>query len=94
MMQERIWFGEVSHLGEYELKVDRQGRVILPVALRKSSGIEIGSSLVARPVGEGQILLETRDAVLRRLRAGATVANDTVEELIAWRRQEAEGQPG
>ena len=47
--------------------VGAKGRVVLPAALRRAAHIEEGAELVARLVGEGQLLLETKDAVRARV---------------------------
>lgn len=47
--------------------VGAKGRVVLPAAIRRAAHIEEGAELVARLVGEGQLLLETKDAVRSRV---------------------------
>ena len=73
------------------LKVGPQGRVVIPEPFRRELGIEPGSDLIAR-ISDGQLILETRENVERRVRsrfaplpAGRLVS----EELIADRRLEA-----
>jgi bifunctional DNA-binding transcriptional regulator/antitoxin component of YhaV-PrlF toxin-antitoxin module len=39
------------------------GRVVLPAAVRRAAHIEEGAEVVARLIGEGQLLIETKDAV-------------------------------
>lgn len=48
-------------------QVGAKGRVVLPVAVRRAARIDEGAELVARPIGEGQLLLETKDAVRARV---------------------------
>lgn len=76
------------------VKVGPQGRVVIPEPFRRELGIEPGTDLVAR-VSDGQLILETRANVERRLRARlAAVAPGRLvsEELIADRRREAEAE--
>ncbi len=47
--------------------VGAKGRVVLPAAIRRAAHIEEGTELVARLVGDGQLLLETKDAVRARV---------------------------
>lgn len=51
--------------------VGPRGRVTIPVALRQQAGIEEGDLVILRYVSPGVIVVETRDAVMRRIRAGA-----------------------
>jgi antitoxin PrlF len=74
-----------------ELRVGEQGRIVIPVEIRRALSIDIGSTLVAR-VEKDKLILEKRDAVLQRLQSrfkkiptGVSLA----DELIAERRAEA-----
>jgi AbrB family looped-hinge helix DNA binding protein len=49
------------------LRVGAKGRVVLPVGVRRAAHIEEGAELIARVVGDGQLLLETKDAVRARV---------------------------
>jgi len=83
------------------LSVGEKSRVVLPAALRREAGVEVGDELVARAVGPHQILVETREAVAARLRARfrdaggtddlrrARTADRAVEELTSGRRSGA-----
>ncbi len=74
------------------VRVGPQGRMVIPAQLREELHVEPGEVLVAR-VEDGRLVLESRDAILRRLRAefaravpkGVSLAG----ELIAERRAEA-----
>jgi bifunctional DNA-binding transcriptional regulator/antitoxin component of YhaV-PrlF toxin-antitoxin module len=80
------------------LSVGEKGRVVLPAALRREAGVQVGDELVARTVGPHQILVETREAVAARLRARfreaggtddlrrARAADRAAEELTSVRR--------
>ncbi len=74
-----------------EVQVGAQGRVVIPVSLRKALKLNPGDRLVARMVGDS-LVLERRESVERRLRErfrhiprNVSLAN----ELIAERRAEA-----
>jgi AbrB family looped-hinge helix DNA binding protein len=73
-------------------KVGPDGRVLIPVDVRRAAGLKSGEILVARADGD-LVVLEPRAAVVRRLRSRfAAVADDIslVDDLIADRRREAE----
>jgi bifunctional DNA-binding transcriptional regulator/antitoxin component of YhaV-PrlF toxin-antitoxin module len=57
--------------------VGAKGRVVLPSPLRRVARISEGSELVARFVGEGRILLETRDTVRARVWDAAPPSTQT-----------------
>jgi AbrB family looped-hinge helix DNA binding protein len=75
-----------------ELRVGRQGRVVIPATMRKALGFETGAVLVGH-VEDGRLILERREAVLHRLqsRFAKVVPRDIslADELISDRRQEA-----
>ena len=83
------------------LSVGDKGRVVLPAALRREAGVQVGDELIARAVGPHQILVETREAVAARLRARfrdaggtddlrqARAADRAVEDLASARRSGA-----
>ncbi len=69
----------------------RQGRLVIPVALRQLLGFEEGDTLVAHEEA-GRLVLEKQEMVKQWLKARfAQVPNDhsLVDELIAERREEA-----
>lgn len=74
-----------------EVRVGRQGRIVIPVEIREELGLEEGERLTAR-VEENRLVLESRLAAFERLRhrfrEGAR-GRDPVAELIAERREEA-----
>ncbi|HGG60595.1 MAG TPA: AbrB/MazE/SpoVT family DNA-binding domain-containing protein [Gammaproteobacteria bacterium] len=79
-----------------EVQVGAQGRVVIPVALRRALKLKPGSRLVARKVGDS-LVLERRETVERRLRERFShIPQDEslVDELIAERRVEAERETG
>jgi bifunctional DNA-binding transcriptional regulator/antitoxin component of YhaV-PrlF toxin-antitoxin module len=74
-----------------EVRVDRQGRVVIPLSLRRALSIEPDQPLMAR-VLKGRLVLEKRADVLARVKARfAKVPRkvDLAGELIAERREEA-----
>ncbi|MGH8897411.1 MAG: AbrB/MazE/SpoVT family DNA-binding domain-containing protein [Egibacteraceae bacterium] len=78
------------------LRLDPQGRVVIPKALRERLGFGDGIELHAR-AEPGRLVLETREAIVARMRAearGVDPGRSMVEELIADRRQQARREHG
>jgi AbrB family looped-hinge helix DNA binding protein len=74
-----------------EIRVGKQGRIVIPAQLREELGLREGDNLVAR-VEDDRLLMETRLAAFERLRRRfqeAAKGRDPVAELIAERRAEA-----
>jgi AbrB family looped-hinge helix DNA binding protein len=72
--------------------VGPDGRILVPVELRRTLGLQPGTRLVAR-VEDDRLVLERREVVLRRLQAqfeAIPPGVSLVDELIADRRREAE----
>lgn len=72
-------------------KVGPDGRVLVPVELRRELDLAPGTPLVAR-IEDDRLILERRDALLARAKARfVDVRRDPspVDELIAARRREA-----
>lgn len=73
------------------LRINPQGRVVIPAALRRALGLQPGDVLVAR-AEEGRLVLEKRADILKRLQdwfAGVPRDVSLVDELLAERRAEA-----
>lgn len=76
----------------HSLKVDNQGRILLPSWWRKLAGVRPSSELLVAVTAEGGLVIETREQGLTRARAlvrkyvpeGALLS----EELMAERREE------
>jgi AbrB family looped-hinge helix DNA binding protein len=71
--------------------LNKQGRIVIPVALRHALGVKPGDELVAR-LEDDRIVLESLAAVEERLLSWfASIPSDVslVDELIAERREEA-----
>ena len=81
-------------MDSFTLRVDNQGRIILPSWWRKAQNVRPSSELHVTPNEEGGLVIETREQGLRRARAlvrryipeGEMLS----EELLADRRREAE----
>lgn len=74
-----------------EVKVGVQGRLVIPVALRKALNLKPGDRLIARQEGE-RLVLERRGVVAKRLQdrfSHIPKEVSLVDELIAERRAEA-----
>lgn len=73
------------------VRVGRQGRIVIPSAVREEMGLGPGDELLAR-VEDGRLVMERRGDVVRRLRgrySGVSSGRRLSEELIAERREEA-----
>jgi AbrB family looped-hinge helix DNA binding protein len=73
------------------VRVGRQGRIVIPSAVREEMGLGLGDELLAR-VEDGRLVMERRGDVVRRLRdrySGVASGRHLSEELIAERREEA-----
>jgi len=70
------------------LRIGEQGRMVIPVELRKELGIEVGTELVATVEGD-RLILETPSAILARLQSQFTQVQGSMSgELIAERKAE------
>lgn len=76
-------------------KVGPDGRVLVPVELRRELDLRPGQALVAS-ADDGRLVLESRDAVLARLQARFDNIDPTVslvDELIDDRSSEVDREP-
>jgi AbrB family looped-hinge helix DNA binding protein len=74
-----------------EIRVGKQGRVVIPATLREEIGLQPGDKLSAQ-VEEGRLVLEPRAEALTRVQRRfrhASGDRKLVDELIAERRAEA-----
>jgi bifunctional DNA-binding transcriptional regulator/antitoxin component of YhaV-PrlF toxin-antitoxin module len=74
-----------------KVHLGRQGRLVIPVALRQLLGFEAGDKLVAREEA-GRLVLEKQAMVKQRLKARFTQLpkeRSLADELIEERRKEA-----
>ena len=74
----------------YPVRIGPQGRLVVPVELRRQLGLDEGSRLAIRSDGR-RLILEPRSEVLRRLRRRFPGAQDAslADELAADRGAEA-----
>ena len=74
------------------VRLGPQGRLVVPVELRRELGLEDGSELAIHSEGR-RLILEPRSEVLRRVRGRFAVVSDDVslsDELLADRRAESD----
>lgn len=73
-------------------KTDAKGRTVIPATLREQAGIREGGDTLVGYVEDGRLVIETRAAVRRRVRAqaAATGAKGVVDRLLADRRADRE----
>jgi AbrB family looped-hinge helix DNA binding protein len=90
MVSKRNMVREVA-AATYEARVDPNGRIVLPAAVRRQLGVAPGDQVVLHVEKDGvrvsSIAAAVRDAqatVRRHLRPGTKL----VDELLAWRRSE------
>jgi AbrB family looped-hinge helix DNA binding protein len=75
------------------IKMNPQGRIVIPAECRKAAGIKPGDELLVEALGRGELRLRTPEQAIKA--AQAIVARrvpknrDLVAELIAERRAEA-----
>jgi bifunctional DNA-binding transcriptional regulator/antitoxin component of YhaV-PrlF toxin-antitoxin module len=63
------------------VELGAKGRLVIPAQVRHDAGVAIGQTLVASADGAGRIVLETPDAVQRRVWAAAPMASDGVDSV-------------
>ncbi len=68
-----------------------KGRVVLPAAVRRAARIQDGAELVAHAAGEGRIVVETIDAIRKRVWDGAPAPTglDTAADVRVMREEDA-----
>jgi AbrB family looped-hinge helix DNA binding protein len=79
-----------------QVRLGPQGRLVVPVELRRQLGLEEGTELAIRSDGR-RLILEPRSEVLRRLRRRFADVPDDVnlaDELAVDRREEARRESG
>jgi bifunctional DNA-binding transcriptional regulator/antitoxin component of YhaV-PrlF toxin-antitoxin module len=67
----------------FDIEIKEKGRVVLPVDLRSACGFGVGARLVARVVGPGQVMIESREAVLERIWSGIPEEHTNEVEALA-----------
>lgn len=70
--------------------VGAKGRVVLPAAVRRAAHVEEGAEVVARPDGEGRVLIETVASIRARVWAAAPEPGDldTTEDVRVMREED------
>ena len=70
--------------------IGQKGRVMLPAAVRRAANLEEGTEVVARPDGEGRLVIESVDAIRARLWASAPEPTglDAQADVRQMRRQD------
>ena len=73
----------------YQIEVRDKGRIVMPAELRREYGLDSGTPLSVLDLGDGDMLLSTREAVYRRMWSGteASDATDGVSTLHEWRQE-------
>ena len=88
-----MWHNSVEMTDQIEqssVRVGPQGRLVIPVHLRRALDIHPGQTLVAR-AEDGRLVLEPREAIIARLQSrfqSIPPEVSLVDELIAERRME------
>ncbi len=84
-------------MSQYVLRMDAKRRPTLPAALLEEAALTPGSELIARAEGKGRIVLETPDAIKRRVRERAAAGrrrtgrtDSAVDSLLADRAADGE----
>ena len=75
-----------------EVRVGSQGRIVLPLELRRRLGAEEGAVYTAHVDEDGRLILESRESLLRRMQEEARAAagsRSPLRELLEERRAEA-----
>ena len=79
-----------------QVRLGPQGRIVVPVELRRELGLEEGTEMAIRSDGR-RLILEPRTEVLRRLRRRFSKVPDGLslaDELASDRREEARRESG
>jgi AbrB family looped-hinge helix DNA binding protein len=80
---------------EARLRVNENGRVVIPAAFRKALGIKVGDEVVLR-VQDGELRITTQQSRIqraqRRARQYVKPGTSLVRELLAERREAAKNE--
>ena len=83
----------MANMEKFTLRIDNQGRVLLPSWWRKQAGVDPSTELFVAVTAEGGLILETREQGMRRardlVRKYIPERAHLSDELIAERRAEA-----
>ena len=71
------------------VRFDNQGRAVIPAKLRRAFGAEKGDEVIAW-IEDGRMVMESREALVKRIRARyADIDVNLADELIQERREAA-----
>ncbi len=81
-----------THATSSAFHLGPKGRIVLPVAVRRAARIPDGAEVVARADGEGRIVVETIDAIRKRVWDGAPVPTglDATADVRAMREEDTQ----
>lgn len=73
----------------FPLRIDSRGRITLPTALRRASGITVGQDVISVVEGDGRITISTSDGLMRHLRevCAHMGPRDGTSDLRRWREE-------
>ena len=78
----------------YKAHLEKSGRILIPVAVRRRLGLSEGSQVIVKVEESGALQITSRSQALagvrERIRKYIPAGRDLVEELIQDRRAEAE----
>jgi len=78
----------------YKAHLEKSGRILIPVAVRRRLGLSEGSQVIVKVEESGALRITSRSQALagvrERIRKYIPAGRDLVEELIQDRRAEAE----
>ncbi|MBJ7334168.1 MAG: AbrB/MazE/SpoVT family DNA-binding domain-containing protein [Thermoleophilia bacterium] len=71
----------------FALRIDDRGRLVLPAALRRASGLAEGQEVVAVVDADGRIVISTADRLMDQLREACARMGqrDAASDLEGWR---------
>ena len=71
----------------FALRIDGRGRIVLPAALRRASGLAEGQEVVAAVDADGRIVISTADRLMDQLREACARMGqrDAASDLEGWR---------
>ena len=74
-------------MSTFPLRIGERGRIVLPAALRRESGLSEGEDVIAIVEEGGRVILESRDRLMDDLRAACArmPPGSGLDELAAWR---------
>lgn len=74
-------------MSTFSLRIGERGRLVLPAALRRQSGLTEGQDVIAIVEEDGRVILESRERLMDDLRAACATAQmgSGLDELAAWR---------